>query len=467
MTKQSFILFMQGTKDLTQGRIGEQLFKLALPIMASSFIQMAYSLTDMAWVGRLGSPASAAVGAVGMLVWTTSSIALLTKVGAEVSVGQSIGAYDEKAAKSFASHNITLALYIAVGWAALLGLGAHTWISLFQMNETITLRSSSYLQIISMGFPFVFLSLAFTGIYNAAGRSTIPFYISGIGLGLNIFLDPIFIYVFKYGINGAAWATVLSQMVVLTLFIYHVKWKSPLLNGFPLFCKLKLKETKRILKLGAPVATFNTLFSFVSLFLSSQAARSGGHLGVMALATGGQIEAITWTTAQGLSTALSAFISQNFAANKMHRVIKAWTTTLWMSGIVGGIITVCFIAFGSNIFGLFVPEEEAAKAGGIYLHIAGYSQLFMMLEISTQGVFYGIGRTIPPALTSIVLNYARIPLSWLLCQHMGVEGIWWAITLSSIAKGITLAGWFAIVKSKLYRVNPEKHVAEHIRPHDS
>ena len=279
-------------------------------------------------------------------------------------------------------------------------------------------------------------------------------------------LDPLFIYVFKYGINGAAWATVISQAVVLGLFIYHIKWKSPLLNGLSLFCKLKIKETKRIFKLGAPVATFNTLFSFVSLFLSSQAARSGGHLGIMALATGGQIEGITWTTAQGLSTALGAFISQNFAAKKMHRVIKAWTTTLWMSGIIGGIITICFIAFGSNIFGFFVPEAAAAKAGGIYLHIAGYSQLFMMLEISTQGVFYGIGRTIPPAVTSIVLNYARIPLSWLLCQHLGVEGIWWAITLSSIAKGVTLAGWFAIVKSRLYPVNPDKHVAEHINARD-
>ena len=88
---------MQGTKNLTKGPINRQLFNLAIPIMATSFIQMAYSLTDMAWVGRLGSEAVAAVGAVGILTWISGSIALLNNVGSEVSVGQSIGTRSEQA----------------------------------------------------------------------------------------------------------------------------------------------------------------------------------------------------------------------------------------------------------------------------------------------------------------------------------------------------------------------------------
>ena len=81
---------MKGTKNLTQGPILRQLFTLAMPIMATSFIQMAYSLTDMAWVGRLGSEAIAAVGSVGILTWMSTAIALLNKVGAEVNVGLSL-----------------------------------------------------------------------------------------------------------------------------------------------------------------------------------------------------------------------------------------------------------------------------------------------------------------------------------------------------------------------------------------
>ena len=129
---------MQGTKNLTKGPINRQLFNLAMPIMATSFIQMAYSLTDMAWVGRIGSEAVAAVGAVGILTWMSGSIALLNKVGSEVSVGQSIGARNEQDARQFASHNISIALLISICWAALLFLFANPILRIFELKEHIT-----------------------------------------------------------------------------------------------------------------------------------------------------------------------------------------------------------------------------------------------------------------------------------------------------------------------------------------
>ena len=120
---------MQGTKNLTEGPIKKQLFNLALPIMGTSFIQMAYSITDMAWVGRLGSEAVAAIGAVGILTWMTTSISYLNKVGSEVSVAQSIGAREEDDARAFASHNLTIALMISVCWGFLLFVLANPIIS--------------------------------------------------------------------------------------------------------------------------------------------------------------------------------------------------------------------------------------------------------------------------------------------------------------------------------------------------
>lgn len=105
---------MQGIRNLTEGPVMRQLFRLSMPIMATSFIQMAYSLTDMAWVGRIGSEALAAIGAMGILTWMSGSISLLNKVGSEVSVGQSVGARNEGDARQFASHNITLSLIISI-----------------------------------------------------------------------------------------------------------------------------------------------------------------------------------------------------------------------------------------------------------------------------------------------------------------------------------------------------------------
>lgn len=421
-----------------------------MPIMATSFIQMAYSLTDMAWVGRLGSESVAAVGAVGMLTWMSGSIALLNKVGAEVSVGQSIGARSETDARSFASHNITIALLIALCLGSLLFIFATPILRLFELKEHITENAVSYLRIVSTGLPFVFLSAAFTGIYNAAGRSKTPFYISGTGLIMNIILDPLFIFGFGWGTMGAALATWMSEALVFSIFIYKLRRKDDLLGGFSFLVRLKKKYTRRIIKLGLPVAALNTLFSFVNMFLSRTASEQGGHIGLMAFTTGGQIEAITWNTSQGFSTALSTFIAQNYAAGQKARVRQAWHTTLWMTGIFGTLCSLLFILFGNEVFSIFVPEAEAYRVGGDYLRIDGYSQIFMMMEITMQGVFYGVGRTVPPAIVSITCNYMRIPVALLLVHMgMGVDAIWWAVCGTTVAKGIILTTWFVIIKRKI------------------
>ena len=185
------------------------------------------------------------------------------------------------------------------------------------------------------------------------------------------------------------------------------------------------------------------------MFLGRTASTVGGHIGLMAMTTSGQIEAITWNTSQGFSTALSAFVAQNYAARRINRVMKALKSTLLMTFVFGIICSCLFIFYGNQIFSIFVPEREAYEAGGLALRIDGYSQLFMMLEITLQGVFYGIGRTIPPAIISISCNYLRIPMALLFVSFgWGLEGIWWTICLTSILKGIIILVWFLAIKKK-------------------
>jgi putative MATE family efflux protein len=326
-----------------------------MPIMATSFIQMAYSLTDMAWVGRLGSEAIAAVGSVGLLTWMTTSLALLNKVGSEVSVGQAIGMKDETAAKCFATHNITLSLIVSAIWAFVLFTFAPFIIRFYELEAHIATDAINYLRIVSTAFPFVFMSAAFTGIFNAGGRSKIPFTINGIGLVANMILDPLFIFVFDWKTDGAALATWLAQACVFGLFVYQLKFKKILWEDFRFLGKLKSIYTKKIIKIGLPVATLNTLFAFVNMFLGRTASTVGGHIGLMAMTTSGQIEAITWNTSQGFSTALSAFVAQNYAARKISRVMKALKSTLYMTLVFGTLCSLLFIFYGNNVFAIFVP----------------------------------------------------------------------------------------------------------------
>ena len=419
---------MRGAKNLTEGPIA-----------------------DMAWVGRLGSEAVAAVGAVGILTWMTNSISYLSKVGSEVSVAQSIGIRDEEKARLFASHNLTIALILSVIWGALLFLFAQPVIHLYKLEAPIEAQAVSYLRIVATAFPFIFLSAAFTGIHNASGLSKTPFYISGVGLLLNMVLDPLFIFGFGLGTDGAAWATWLSQAVVCALFIYQLKIRNPLFGGFRFLTRLKSDYTLKIIHIGLPVATLNALFAVINFFMARTASTYGGHIGLMTLTAGGQIEAIAWNTSQGFSTALSSFVAQNYAAKEWERVKAAYRTTLKMTSVLGALCTILFVFYSSEVFSLIVPEQAAYEAGGVYLRIDGYSMLFMMLEITNQGLFYGVGRTIPPAVVSITFNSLRIPTAILLCQAIGINGVWWAISLSSIAKGIVLSLWFLILQKKILK----------------
>lgn len=442
---------MQSVKNLTEGSIRKQLFNLAIPIMGTSFVQMAYSLTDMAWVGRIGSEAVAAIGAVGILTWMLQSFSLLNKVGAEVTVGQSIGSGNQQEAKAYAAHNLTLALIFSLMWGVIFFSLATPIVSLYKLSPEISAKAVEYLRIVSTAFPFVFLASAFTGVHNAAGLSKIPFYISGAGLALNMLLDPLFILLFGWGTAGAAYATWLSQCMVILLFVYQLKVRNKLWDDFHFFVPLKWRYTLKVVRIGIPVALLNSFFAVINMLMGRTASTYGGHYGLVALTTGGQIEAIAWNTSQGFSTALSAFTAQNYAARKRDRVEAAYRTTLMMTSIFGIFCTFLYVFYGNEIFSIVVPEREAYMAGGLFLRIDGYSMMFLMLEITMQGLFYGIGRTVPPAVTSIVFNTLRLPLAMLLgAIGLGIEGVWWAICISSILKGIVSFIWFRTLSKKIW-----------------
>jgi len=435
-----------GAKDFTQGAIFVPLVRLALPIMTTNFVQMAYNLTDMAWVGRLGSESVAAIGAVGMLMWITSSFSMLTKIAAEVSIGQALGARKGREAMAYASHTTTISLIMSVILAVTMYAGADFILSFFRLSPQIQEYAVIYMQITSIAVPFSFLILNFMGIYNGAGRSNVPFFLVCSGLVFNMLLDPLFIFGIKgvfdgMGVKGAAIATIIAQGLVLMLFVYRLRRNDGILGRFPFFVRLRGNLTIRVLRLGFPVAMMTLFFSCINTYLARIASFYGGHLGITTQTTGGQIEAITWNTAQGFSTALGAFGAQNFAAGKMNRSWKAYRYTLGLMLSLGILVSVAFLLIGDKIFGVIIPETAAALAGGDYLFAMGFCQIFMMLELTTQGMFNGMGRTLPPAIVSIIFNFARIPLAFLLASWMGINGVWWAIAVSSIIKGVVLPLW--------------------------
>lgn len=437
-------------RRLTEGRIRPQLIRLAAPIIGTSFIQMLYNFTDMAWLGRLGSKEVAAVGVVGVLMWLAQSLSTLVKTGSEVLVSQSIGADDIKKARSYSSHSSTFAIIIgAIVGIGFLLLGPY-FIRIYYLEESVYAFSLSYLKIVATATIPFFLSVALSGIYNATGHTKIPFVINSIGLIANIILDPLLIFLLDLGTNGAAIATAISETLVCVLLLLHLFRRSHLFGGFSLWITPKRQESKALFKIGLPVALLNSLFVFVNVYMGRLISSLGGEVGVAVLTTGGQLEAVTWNASQAFGTALSTFVGQNYAAKKIKRIFDGYKTSLSITALFGLFSTILFFFWGEEFFSLIIPDTKTFIEGGVYLKIAAYSQMFMMLEITTQGLFYGVGRSSLPASISIIGNYLRIPLAFLLIHYgLGLSAIWWAISLSSILKGIVSVSCLPFLGRKL------------------
>lgn len=440
--------------NLTEGPIIRNLVKLAMPIMGTSFIQMAYNLTDMIWIGKVGSKAVAAVGTAGFFTWLAMAFIMISKIGAEIKVAQSTGAKQLDDTKQYIRSAIQINILLAVIYMIGLLLLKKPLISFFNLGDAEIIQMSyTYLEIMAYVMVFYFINPVLTAIFNGSGDSKTPFIINTIGLIFNIIFDPLLILGFgpipALGVLGAALATAGAQVVVTACFI-AVMMKSQLSYlKVNLFKKPDMKSIKVLCKIGFPGAVQNGAFTIIAMVLGRLVA-AYGPVSIAVQKVGSQIESISWMTAGGFSTALGTFVGQNYGAKQYHRIQKGYRTTLGLAISLGVITTLLLVFAGQPIFKFFLNENEAIHQGTDYLKILGYSQLFMCIEITTQGLFNGLGRTYIPSIVGIILTGARIPLAYLIAtpQLLGINGVWWAITLSSVAKGIVLVAIYFYLQKR-------------------
>lgn len=437
--------------NLTEGNISNVLLKLALPIMGTSFVQTAYNLTDMFWVGKLGSNAVAAVGTAGFFTWLSMAFIFISKIGAEVGVAQAVGRDDIKEARSYIKSAIQINVLLALLYGGSLMLFRNPLIQFFGIEDSnVVSQAVGYLSIIGFGMIFGFINPVFTAILNGSGNSKTPFKINVIGLLINMTLDPLLILGIgpfpALGVKGAAIATVFSQMMVSLIFISTIRKDPELFRGLNLLKLSGETKVKEISRLGLAPAVQSGLFTVFAMFIARIVA-DWGSIPVAVQRIGSQVEAISWMTAGGFSTAISAFTGQNYGAEKWDRIKKGYYKAITLAGGVGIFATLLLIFGGEAIFRLFLAEEEAVRMGIDYLRILGYSQIFMCIEITTGGAFNGMGKTVPPSVVGIFFNALRIPLAIILSSmdSLGLNGVWWSISSTSIFKGIVLVIWFMIV----------------------
>lgn len=425
---------------LTQGPILRVLTRLALPIMASAFLSTAYSITDMAWVGLLGSQAMAGIGLGSMFVWFSQGLATLARVGGQVLVGQAIGRGQEEEASRYAAAALQLVTVFGLLFGLVCLLFPGTLLSFFATNDPLTARHArDYLMIACGASVLPFLSFVLTGLFTAQGDSATPLRANGAGLVLNMILDPVLILGLgpfpRLEVIGAAIATVSAQGVVL-LMLALAAGKNGLIRRFTLSRPQARRYFTAILHLGIPSALQGMLYCGISMMLTRLVADFGdGAIAVQRV--GGQIESVSWNIADGFSAAMNAFAAQNYGAGRMDRVRRGFHLSCGLIFAWGSLVAAAFIFFPGAIASCFFHEPEVLALAVSYLFVIALSEPFMCVEILGSGTLSGLGRTKLSSAISIVLTGMRIPLAiFLSSTSLGLDGIWWALTISSVAKGV-------------------------------
>jgi len=441
---------MSDNLNLTEGKIRGTLVKLALPIMGTGFIHMAYNLTDIVWLGRLSTGSVAAAGAAGFFLWFGSSLTMISQVGVGVNVAQSYGKNDIESVKKYISDGFRLDLFIALIYSALLFIFRHNIIGFFNLrDQQVISMAVDYLTIISLGITFHFLNPIFSVILTSSGNSVTPFKVNTIGLVANIIIDPILIFglgpIPPLGVKGAALATILSQFIVTLIFVIIGKIYGTMYSHVKLLEKPDIQIIKNIARIGTPPFLQSGLHACINMVITKIVA-GFGPVAVAVQSIGAQIESITWMTAEGFASAISAFVGQNYGAKRTDRIKEGYKQGIQILGLLGVFSSFLLIFYSKALFTIFVPDDPAAIKEGInYLRILGMAQFFMSVEIGTTGAFNGLGRTLPPTINGVIFNVARIPAALLLgSTALGLSGVWISLSISSVFKGIVLFTWFNI-----------------------
>ena len=434
----------------------KQLIRLALPVIGSSFMTMAYNFINMIFVGKLGSDAVAAVGSASFFMHFGWGLSSLLTVGVGIRVSHAIGGGDIKLAKSYVKSGILAVIGLALMYYLVLFFARNELIGLIQLNNIeIEHAASGYLLLIGLCIPFSFQNLFFTSVFIGSGDSKSPFRINATALAINILLDYLLIFQAKMGINGAAFGTIISQAIGTFMFHYKLKDSERLKPIGTAFQGVLLKN---IMKMGVSTTFQRVSFTIVAIFMA-RIISNWGPTAIAVQKVGIQIEAISYMTAGGFLAALSTISGLAYGAGDYRKQWQAFRSGMLLAFILGIATSAVLISYAEPLFSIFLHDPESVAMGREYLIILGFSQLFMVMEMMATGAFFGWGKTNIPAITGIALTVLRIPMAYAFIRlwQNELSSVWWSISISSMVKGTVLVTLFVVLfKSFLRKQNVQE-----------
>ena len=421
----------KGNTDLTEGKVWKVIVRFAVPLLVGNLLQQFYNITDSIIVGQfLGKEALAAVSASFFIYYFIISLVIGVGSGTTVVISQLFGAKQyQKVQLAFSSFFI----FMLVGGIILSIAGfifAEPVFRLTNTPEEVIPQAVAYFRIY-IGGTFLFVTFnSIISILRGVGESVRPMLFILITTVLNIAFDLLFILVFKWGIEGAARATVVSQGIGMCIALAYVNNTHPLLSIKKQDMLFDWKLFKESLKIGLPTSVQQCAIA-LGLIALLGIVNSFGTNTLTAYGAAGKIDTIITQAVLTLSGALAAFCGQNIGAGRLDRVKKGVQFTMYTNIALGLLTFAAVYLFGNEMMRIFTKDIDVVAIGKEYLLIIGGFFIVHGALNVYNGALRGAGDTLFPMITSLVcLWLIRIPLAYYLSSWLGRNGIWWAIGIS-------------------------------------
>jgi putative efflux protein, MATE family len=417
--------------DLTQGTEWKVILRFAIPLLIGNLLQQAYTITDSIIVGRaLGKEALAAISASFFIYYCIISLIIGIGSGTTVVVSQYFGAKQfDKVQRAFSSFFIFM---LIIGLSLSIGgiIFAEEIFRLTSTPEEVIPLAVSYFKIY-IGGTFLFVTFnSVISILRGIGESVRPMVFILITTVLNIALDLLFIFVFEWGIEGVARATVIAQGVGMCIALFYINNKHPLLSIKKKDLLFDMKLFKDGLRIGLPTSIQQSAIALGLITLLTIVNKFGTDT-LTAYGAAGKIDTLITQAILTLSGALAAFCGQNIGAGRFDRIKKGLRFSMLLNVVFGLSMFTIIYFWGDEMMRAFTTDANVIAIGKEYLTIlGGFLVVHGALNIY-NGALRGAGDTLFAMITSLFsLWLIRIPLAYYLSDRYEQAGIWWAIGLS-------------------------------------
>lgn len=428
------------------------------PLLLGNLLQQMYSTVDSIVVGNLvGKDALAAVGAGSSITSLMLSFFSGISAGASIVVSNIMGKKEEKSLERLTHTLISLALLAgailgALGWALTPRL-----LTLLRVPAGIRDLSGNYMSISLAGIGAVMLFNILNGILHGLGNARTPMMILGLCSVLNIVLDILFVAVGHWSVAGVAWATLIAQLLSAAFGALRLNRIHPAVRLKLSRLRIHWKETKNVLRIGMPAAVQHSMNAVGNLIVQSVLNQFGETV-IAANVAVMKVDSICVLPMLSFATAITVFTGQNAGANQPGRIRQGARVAVISGMVMAAAVTLVLLFLGPALLGLFIrPEEdEVIRAGMEKIRIIAPFYCCMGLANILAGVIRGIGNTLAPMMIGLTAMFlGRVPVSMLLSQRIGANGVHWSLAVEWAVEAVLMLGFFLFVRRKLAKESPE------------